>query len=229
MTKRPDHRRCAVVEAVESKKKPTDLAGAERDFYALLSGKDTSKVSDSVRRAHEIFSREFKRETLEALLLVGAGAAEVDHVLRVPEDVTEVYRKLFFDTTVFEDELDIIDYAKSISAKTFGGELKQFAVDLGKECLKIRLSRGTYAVDTGTVIDGVRSTAYMMTQLVKINQADSSLANAALKWAQVSLRAVPDEEKSEQAGVEKLQLALETRDETTDEERSGIPKEKILH
>lgn len=229
MTNRPDHRRCAVAEAVEAKEKPTNLAGAERDLYAILSGKKADAVSDSVRRAYGIFSREFKRETLESLLLVGAGSSEVEQVLRVPEDVTEIYRKLFFDTTVFEDELDIIDYAKSIPAETFGGELKQFAVDLGKECLKIRLSRGSYSVDVMTVVDGVRSTAYMMTQLAKINQADSSLANAALRWAQVSLRAVPDEEKSEQAGIEKLKLALETTDETTNEEKSGIPKEKILH
>lgn len=227
MTKRPDHRRCAVVEAVEAKKKPGDMAGAERDLYALLSKKGV--VSDAVRRAHDIFTRTFKRETLESLLLAGASASEIEQALRVPEDVTEVYRRLFFDTTVFEDELDVIDYAKSISVDTFGGELKQFAVDLGKECLLIRLSRGNYAVGKTTVIDGVRSTAYMLTQLAKINGADSSLANAALRWAQVSLRAIPDEENAEQAGVEKLHMALETRDETTNEEKSGIPQEKILH
>lgn len=229
MTKRPDHIRCAVLEAIERKVKPATLAGAERDLYAILSGKVTAKTSASVIRAHEIFSREFKRETLEALLLAGAGASEVEDVLRVPEDVTEVYRKLFFDTSVFEDELDIIDYAKSIPPDTFGGELKQFGVDLGKECLKVRLACGKYTVEPGIVLAGVRSTAYMMTQLAKINRADSSMANAALRWAQVSLRAVPEEEKAEQAGIEKLQLALETRDETTDAEKSGIPKDEILH
>lgn len=197
-----------------------------QELYDHLTGKD---VSFDVRRSYDIFLHEYKRETLESLLLVSASASEIEHVLRVPPGVTEAYKKLFFDTTVFEDELDVLDYAKNISVDTFGGELKQFAVDLGKECLKVRLSRGGYTVDPGTVLDGVRSTAYMLTQIAKINRADSSFANAALRWAQVSLRAVPENEETVEAGVEKLRMALETKDETTDEERSGISRESILH
>jgi len=229
VTKRPDHKRCDIIAMVESKEKPDGLNVVEKSLYAILSGKSLKGVSPDVVRAHEIFSREFKREIIEALLLVGAEPFEAEEILRIPTGVTEAYRALFFDPDVFEDDLDIIDYAKSIPHDTFGGELKQYAVDLGKECLKIRLARGSYSIDAGLVFDGVRSTAYMMTQLARINRADSSLANAALRWAQISLRAVPDEEQTDKSSIEKLQLALETRDDTTNAEKSGIPISEILH
>ena len=225
MKKKPDHRYRGVENAVDQKIRPTKK-GVDQELYDLLIGRD---VSFEVTRSYDIYTHEYKRETLEALLLVGAEAAEVEHVLRVPPGVTETYKTLFFDVSVFEDELDVIDYAKSIDIKTFGGEVKQFAVDLGRECLKVRLSGGRYTVDPGTVLDGVRATAFMMTQIARINRVDSSFANSALRWAQVSLRAVPDKDEPEESGVEKLKMALETRDETVNEEMSGIPKETILH
>lgn len=225
MKKKPDHRYHSVKNAVDQKTRPTKQ-GVEQELYDLLTGRD---VSFSVTRSHDIFAHEFKKETIEALLLVGADASEIEHVLRVPPNVTETYKTLFFDTEVFEDELDIVDYAKSTDIKTFGGELKQFAVDLGKECLKIRLASGNYTVDPGIVLDGVRATAFMMTQIARINRVDSSFANSALRWAQVSLRALPEKEEDVESGIEKLKIALETRDETVNEEKSGIPKETILH
>lgn len=223
--RKPEHRYRGVQNAVDQKMRPTKK-GVDQELYDLLIGKD---VSYEVTRSYDIFVHEYKRETIEALLLAGADASEVEHVLRVPPGVTETYKTLFFDVAVFEDELDVIDYAKSIDIKKFGGELKQFAVDLGKECLKIRLSGGSYTVDPGTVLDGVRATAFMMTQIARINRVDSSFANSALRWAQVSLRALPEKDESEESGIERLKMALETRDETIDEEKSGIPKETILH
>lgn len=221
----PEYRYRAVLASVKKKSRPKKT-GVEQHLYDLLTKKD---AVFEVTRAYDIYAREFKRETLEALLLVGADASEVEHVLRVPPGVTEAYRTLFFDTDVFEDELDIIDYAKNFDAVTFGGELKHFAVDCGKECLKVRISRGNYVVDSGTVLDGVRSMAYLMTQLAKINRSNSNMANVALRWAQVSLRAVPEEKDDDEAGVEKLRVALETRDGTINEEKSGISKDTILH
>lgn len=225
MKKKPDHRYRSVKNAAEQKIRPTKK-GVEQELYDLLIGQD---ASFSVTRSYDIFTHEYKKETIEALLLVGAEPSEVEHVLRVPPNVTETYKTLFFDTDIFEDELDVIDHAKSISIESFGGELKQFAVDLGKECLKVRLSSGNYAVDPGTVLDGVRATAFMMTQIARINRVDSSFANAALRWAQISLRALPEKEEDLESGVEKLKIALETRDETVNEDKSGIPKETILH
>jgi len=147
----------------------------------------------------------------------------------VPTEVSDAYSYFFFDADAFEDELDIISYAHEYKGSDFGAELKTYGVDLGKECLKVRLGRGTYNVHSIYVQDNIRSTAYMMAQLVRINRGDSSLANAALRWAQVGLRASEKDESDTDTGVEQLRIALESKDETTNEEKSGIERGKILH
>lgn len=225
MSTQPDHIYRAISAAVDKKARPK-TKGVQQDLYELLA---TGKGSATLQRCHDIYSHEFKRETLEALFLVGTTPEEIHAILKVPTAVSELYLQLFFDPTVFEDELDVIDYAKTTPATTFGGELKQFAVDLGKECLKTRLARGKYVVDPEVILDSVRSTAFMMTQVARINRADSSMSNAALRWAQVGLRAIPDDSGKDDSGVEKLQMALETFDDTTNEEKSGITRDKILH
>jgi hypothetical protein len=164
------------------------------------------------------------------MLLAGCTADEVLDVLRVPAAVTESYSYLFFDTTVFADELDLRDYAYTYAGSEYGADLKRYTVDLGKECLKVRLSHGNYSVSPMIVQDGIRSTAYMMAQLVKVNQADSSLANAALRWAQVGLKAAdPEDNKSEDDAFSKIKFALESREDSVNEQTSGISPDQILH
>jgi hypothetical protein len=225
MKKFPDHKFHEVKRAAESEKPPT--GELENGLYSLLLGKKGTPAR--VVSAYDIFTHEFKREVMESFLLCGATPSEINEILGVSSDITEAYIGLFFDTSVFENQLDNLDYAYEYKTSTFGSTLKRFAVDLGKECLKVRMSHGTYVVDTGIVQKSVRSTAYLMAQLAHVNPADSSIANAALRWAQVGLKAVADDVKEESGGVADLQFALETRNETTDEEKSGIPVDEILH
>lgn len=199
----------------------------EQALYLLLQGNATDEL---VERAHDIYTHEFKREVLEAFLLVGTTAAEIRDIIRVAEAVTETYSYLFFDISVFADDLDIINYAYTYRASKFGRELKRFAIDLGRECLKIRVARGGYNIDANITQQGIRSTAFLMSQLVRVNQVDSGLANAALRWAQVGLRATNESEsKDADAALAQLKMALETREETTNATQSGIPPEDILH
>lgn len=221
-----DHRHQAVLELV--------AVGAacpaephEADLYNLLTG---ANHSPEVRRAHNIFSHEFKREVLESFLLVNTDAEDILEILQVPIVITEIYTYLFFDATAFEDELDRIDYAFEYAKSVFGKELKQFAVNMGKDCLKVRLSHGDYTVNATTVQNNIRSTAFMMASLVRVDQVDAALANAALKWAQVGLKAVEGDKGVEEAGaLDQLKMALQTNEEATNEEQSGIPAAEILH
>ena len=225
-SKTPDHRHQEVLATVEAKGTcPADKH--EADLYQLLAGQVHSAT---VERAYDIFTHEFKQETLEAVLLVGFEPDEIQEILQVPVAVTEIYAYLFFDTSAFLDELDKTDYAYTYSKSLFGKELKRSAVDLGKECLKVRLSKGRYVVDPITVQNSVRTTAYMMANLVSINQVDSALANAALRWAQVALKAVEnDEGVDENSAFEQMKMTLQTREDATNEEQSGIPANEILH
>jgi len=59
---------------------------------------------------------------------------------------------------------------------------------------------------------------------------DSALANAALRWAQVALKAVENDDGiDESSAFERLKMTLQTREDATNEEQSGIPASEILH
>ena len=187
-------------------------------------------ATPDVTSAYDIYTSPFKREVIESFLLVGATPAEVDDILKVPESITEVYSHLFFDPETFENELDRISYAYTYVVDEYGRDLKRFAVDLGKEALKIRMSRGTYSIPAADVQDGIRSTAYLMGQMVRVNPMDSRAAQASLKWAQLGLRAAAEEDLTQDmGGIDKVRFALREKDETTNAEKSGIEHDKIIH
>jgi len=222
----PDHRYREVLALVEAKG-ACPAGKHEADLYQLLTGQAHSVA---VERAHDIYTHEFKQETLEAVLLVDFEPDEIQEILQVPIAVTEIYAYLFFDASSFLDELDRTDYAYTYAKSLFGKELKRSAIELGKECLKVRLSKGSHIVDPVTVQNSVRTTAFMMASLVRINQVDSALANAALRWAQVALKAVENDDGiDESSAFERLKMTLQTREDATNEEQSGIPASEILH
>jgi len=107
--------------------------------------------------------------------------------------------------------------------------LKKFAVDLGRESLKIRLSRGSYTVSSATVQGEIRATAYMIAQRAKTCSPTSDEAKEALRWAQVALKASSEEEERDAAGVEEISMVLEARDETTNADKSGVDPKDIVH
>lgn len=197
----------------------------EKALLALLKGK---RASTDVSRTHDIYSREFKREEMESCLLAGLSPAEIETILEIPASVTEAYTHLFFDMSVFEDKLDRIDYAYSYQGE-YGRELKTLAVDLGKESMMIRASRGSHSIDPKEAQDSVRSTAYMMAQVAKMNAVTSEESKAALRWAQLCLRAAGELPEEETGTSEKIRLAVEGLDVTTNEKKSGISPDKILH
>jgi hypothetical protein len=223
MKKKPSHRFDAVRTASGSERPSEKL---EIELHNLLQG---NGASDAVTRAHDIHAHTYKREVMESFLLVGVLPEEIESILGIPAEVSDAYQNLFFDVAVFEDELDRIEYAYSYTRNDYGAELKKFAVDLGNESLKIRLSRGTYTVSSATVQGEIRATAYMLAQRAKTSELTSNEAKEALRWAQVALKASSEVEERDVAGIEEISMALESRDETTNEEKSGVDPKDIVH
>lgn len=220
----PNHRFLFVEAAVSNGAEPRDTREAE--LRNLLRGET---VDAGVTRAYDIYTHTYKREILESFLLVGTDAREIDQILRITPAITEVYTHLFFDTTVFEDELDRIEYAHGYARNEFGSEMKKFAIELGRESLKVRVSRGTYVLPPTAVQNEIRSTAFILAQRAKINPIDSEVSKEAFRWAQLALKASIGIDTNDVHDIERLQIALDTRDETTNEERSGIEPATILH
>ena len=218
--KSPNHRFLAVKAA---KKAPT--GASEKQLYMLLHG---GKANSTVARAHDIYTHVFKRETLESLLFAQVSPQEVFEIVRVPVAVTTAYCELFFDTSVFEDDLDKLEYARTYTQNAYGEELKLFAVDMGAEALKVRLSRGQYVVSAELAEDSIRSTSFLLTQLAKTNPADSDITKESHRWAQLCLKALGDR-NTDNDDVGNFRIALEKHDVTENEEKSGIPPDEILH
>lgn len=210
--------------AVETGERPSEKL--ELELYNLLQG---NQASVEVTKAYDIRAHTYKREVMESFLLVNASAEEVREILKIAPVITETYRHLFFDTDTFEDELDRIEYAHSYTGTDYGAELKKFAINLGKESLKIRLSRGGYTVSSAIVQGGIRATAYMIAQRANTCSLTSDEAKEALRWAQVALKASVEDEEREAAGIEEIGIALEVKDETTNAEKSGIDPTDIVH
>lgn len=224
MKKKLHHRYLAVKHAVDGGK----TVGNEPDrFLAELLSRKPCPDPD-VRRATEIYACDFKREVLEAFLLVDATPEEINDVLRVKPEVTQAYAHFFFDTEVFDDELDRLEYAHNFSGNAFGEELKKYAVSMGKECLKIRMGRGTYATGNSDVQSGIRATAFMMTQLARTNAPDSGIAKEALNWAKVGLKAA-SEEVAQPETSEDILITLRTNELTVsakgNESESAVGRE----
>jgi len=210
--------------AVDAGERPSEKL--ELELYNLLQG---NQASVEVTKAHDIHAHTYKREVMESFLLVDVPAEEIENILKIPAAATEACKHLFFDPEAFEDELDRIEYAYSYTRNDYGTELKKFAMDLGRESLKIRLSRGAYTVSSATVQGEIRATAYMIAQRAKTCSLTSDEAKEALRWAQVALKASSDDEERDAAGIEEIQMALEERDETTNAEQSGVDPKDIVH
>jgi len=222
----PDHRYQAVRKAIKSNGK-APKGRIEADLFALMQGGNSA---DEVDYAYDIYNSIFKREVMEAFLLATATPSEIHSILQVPENVTDTYEHLFFDTSVFKNELDRINYAYTYERDDFGASLKKFVIDMGKESLKIKMGRGSYVVDPQYVQDGIRSTAYLMGQMIKANPMDSRMARESLNWAKLGLKAATSVEKEDNKGdIDKISIALEKRDDTVAEKETGLKPSDIVH
>lgn len=194
----------------------------------IVGDKDSSKEYEFVSRAYDVFMHTYKREVLESLLLAGSTTDEIYGVLQFPKEIVEVYKRLFFDTTQFEDELDRIEYAESFTGCPYGEQLKKAAVERGKETLLVKFSRGNYHISAETALNSVRAMAYVLAQSALNNPADSAISREAHRWAQLCLRSADDKGPETVDTVEKMMIDLETEDSSTNAEKSGIKPDDIL-
>ena len=198
----------------------------EKELFLTLQGKGQD---ETVQKALDIYRDDYKREVVESFLLVNVSRSDIEKVLGVVPSVVNAFEQLFFDTGVFENRLDKFSYARSYTRNDYGHALKNAGMDFGGDSLKIRMSAGSSYVSPTAVQNEVRAVAYFMAQRAKTNAVDSNIARAALEWAKLALRAAEGAKEESTAGVEQISIALETKTETTDAEKSGIDPDDILH
>lgn len=220
----PAHRYLAVKEATTP---PLHLF--ERALFDALAG--TSIDSPAVY-AYEIYDNVFEREIMQAWVLSGADDALVLHILNIPTEVTQAYRHLFFDVTVFRDRLDILSwvrtYPKTPSATQDGGAILQTAVMRGPKALAWIYGRGEVEVDPVDVMRHAMSDAYfrgLSNRDHRLSSKEAAVTHALMNSA-VKIAAALDKKKPSDANA--LALKLKYRELTTPVGQAQAAEE-LLH
>lgn len=198
----------------------------EQALHALLQGKDCP--DDAVLCAHRIYGNTHRREIIEALLLAGCNFEEIESSTGVSTKIGEAYAHLFFDPAVFEDDLDRIAYAEEYANSEYGKEMKQYAMQIGKDGLLVRISRGSHVVPPSEAHKSIRNMAYLLSQAAKMNPLNSALSKEAFRWAQLCLRGsenAPDANAGNP--VLDLEVNIRTVDEMKNSENSDLDPEDI--
>ena len=230
MLREPNYRLRAVERAIANGHDLVDPR--EQALGALLRG--NACPDDTVLRAHDIYINLHKRETIEALLLVECTSEEIEVITKVSAKAVTAYAYLFFDSEVFEDDLDRIAYSEEYNQSDFGKELKQYGMTVGKDGLLVRISRGAHVVPPSETHKSIRNTAFMLSQMAKMNPLNSALTREAFRWAQLCMRA-SENAPDANAGNPVLDLeisirsvdALRSADDEDDENGAALKPEDI--
>jgi hypothetical protein len=195
----------------------------------------TGKTSNAdVQYAYDIYVDEYKREVLEAFLLASATDKDIFDVIKIPESVSAVYRPIFFDQSVFRDELDRECYAQTYPKKpsSWGHDLKICALTLGLDYMRYRFSRGPITVDITGALNEMIATASFLSKAGRINPMDSTATKQSLNWMAAAVKTMEAYVKvkpATEARKDEFELVLKTIDESTEEEQPKIDITDLVH
>ncbi|OUO53264.1 hypothetical protein B5F76_05670 [Desulfovibrio sp. An276] len=109
-----DHRALAIRNGTKPK---TD---AEKQYATWISGKDVPLEYEIAFSTYEDFKR---REKLESLLIGSCPDDVFEHALSFPTKSIDVYKALFFDTSVLHTDIDKLVFAQNYYINTVGKDV----------------------------------------------------------------------------------------------------------
>lgn len=223
--KSPDFR----IEELTDGEKP--LTPNEEEFVKIINKK--KNIDSDVQYAYDIYLDKYKSEVIEAFILSGGDDVFIEKLLRVPSKVSAIYRSLFFRQEVFRDELDVEAYVHTYDEDEYGKEIKLCAVTLGKEYLIFRFNKDPNSeLDVSGAMKSMVEASYMLSKATKINPLNSASSKEARQWMGMALKSLETYAKikpSTESNSDDFKLALENIDRTTNESKSDIKKETIVH
>lgn len=109
----PDHKYIKIsnLDNASLVNEPEDIRKA---YNVLISKTETHK---DIEEAYNIFKNNSYKVFIEALLYSDFNAKEISNILDIPESHIECYKNIFFDTSVFKNRLDKIEYFDLIRNK----------------------------------------------------------------------------------------------------------------
>ena len=182
----PNHRFLEAEKIVEAG--GSELAKHENPLVRLLYQRQASLAyfENELSRALDLYERKRQsRYLLEAMLMSPDGSIEkIVENMRVKRGVVDNYRNYFFDTAVFEDEFDSVDYVSELTDET-ERVTKKMALTEGYYYLLSHFNGKDLGVSPTEIAKKMQAFAYQMVTQARGSPLRSEAAKEAQKWASV--------------------------------------------
>lgn len=208
---------------------PDDLD--ERHLFLLLSQQPGE--NGHVDTAYEIFSSPY-RHVMDALALCLARAADVESALELQPGVYDVYRKLFFDRSVFHSVFDMRAYVNRVAQSEEEREIYNLALQEGPARLLDRYRVGPrQSVDPQTVLEDMLGEAHSRAFEHRGRPLTSRVAMESFKWGRAAASTALAMKQSTSSNriasaLEQLEFALTSDDQTKAPEDLGLDPNDIV-
>lgn len=183
--------------------------------------------------AYDIFQEPEHRAVLEAFLLAEANPALIERVLGITAGVTEAYRLLFFDQTVFRNKLEVLGYVADYDGSTHAREVLRAAVTVGLDYLLWAYGKAEVQIDSRMVIRHTMAEAYYRGLAHRGNSLTSGVTKEAHRWWATAVKNAELLERidprAEKQAFEEIRIQLEKVDDTYKADESPVDVTEILH
>lgn len=202
----------------------------ERAMWELLKADGVDQIA---AYALDIYLDDFEREVFQAWHMARASEEQITQHLRIPPEVTQLYRHVFFDMHLFRDELSVLrwvrEYEDTTRGTAYGAELLRVANMGGVDALLWLFGRGEHVVESDKVMQQVMTDAYYRGRANRGHSVGSKEAAAAHGFMKTAFSAAQTlAKKGPIDGVNALLIKLRYRDMTSPVDKEQ-QKEDILH
>ncbi len=181
----------------------------------------------AVDRALEIYGEEFERERLQPWILAGADDADIEERVGLSCETTRAYRHLFFNVSVFRDQLERQLWVYRYDGTEQGKAFLQKAVLHGVEAIA-HVMGAQSKLDPQHVVEQSMRDLFFRGQAIR----HASLTSPATATAHALLKSAVEQSqllsKTRPATITDVMVKLKNRDMTRSVEEV-IPHGEILH
>ena len=215
----------------------------ERSLYVALHGadalnkisplrpwSDNHQIDSAIHYPLLVFRTESIRSILEAFLISSKNDFAIAEALNMPCEEVSLYRAIFFDTSVFRTELELIVFMKEIPEEHPYKAYYRIAYHQGLGALQWQFCRNKGEVPAEDVVKTVMTDAYFRSLEHRGQLMTSKLAREAAKYAKISLecaRALLGNDSFQSEDADSLRIKFEeARGNRTVED---IGADKVVH
>lgn len=219
MRRSPDDRWHAVKAAIAEPEHPIEASGW-RHLHQL-------ELVPTIDRALEIYEEPFERERLQPWLIAGADDKDIQERVGLPTATTKTYRHLFFDISVFRDQLEKQLWVAKYAGTPEGQAFLQKAVLFGVEAVAHVLGAPS-KLEPATVVEQAMRDLYFRGQAIRsarLSSPDTAAAYQLLKGAVDTSQLM---NKTRPANITDVMIKLKSREMTQNVEDVELHGE-ILH